>query len=146
MKEITRQGAIENNIIRFLVNQKPPCVDNMGNCIYLDSKGNRCGIGSLLSLKAITHYKNMTMISVTDLLQRSVGATKEIGHLEEGFLEDLQAVHDTAAIESLHRTIKDFRILFATKMESFIHREELPIPNALTDYLAGEEYRERTNI
>jgi len=125
MSKITLEQVIQKSVKHFLVDKRGPGMDLNGDCVYCNSKGQRCAIGILLPKRLATRIAG----PIGNVMTEEKEVRERLGHLPH--LTSLQKCHDDAAL------VGDgwpFENLYATSLRQFCIDHRIPMPKELEEY------------
>lgn len=109
------QQKVFDAVAQHLLEQRAKAVDDLGQCRYRAPDGRRCAIGSLVSDTAyspLMEGRGAGHQIVVSVLEASGYAIRGPAGVEEGFLRDLQDIHDNEPVERWVQCLRDFAALY----------------------------------
>lgn len=89
---MTNQEAFDK-MVTHLASMTEPCKED-GTCIYLNSEGQRCAVGALLTQEEAEFFSAEEDLSASGIFHHS--RKTSIDHLNIEMLGDVQYVHDSS--------------------------------------------------
>ena len=121
------QQRVFDAVARHLLEQRAKAVDDLGQCRYRAPDGRRCAIGSLVldaAYSPLMEGRGAGHQIVVSVLEASGYVVRGPAGVEEGFLRDLQHIHDNESVERWLSLLRDFAALY------YLSATSLPGPSS----------------
>jgi hypothetical protein len=110
-----QQQKMFDMVVRHLLGQRAKAVDELGQCRYRAPDGRRCAIGSLVTDAVYSPLMegrgagHQIVVGVLEAAGYVVLGPTGVG---EGFLRDLQHIHDNESVERWASSLRNFADLY----------------------------------